>query len=128
MPAENRTPKDGRWKVILKLRSIFRERELKLFYLEMRQLKKKECSVLVTNDSAPFHIATAVKTPAVSIFCATTPKFGFAVRAKTNKIMNVELPCKPCSLHGGKRCRMRHYRCAEKIGAGEVIEAIRNII
>ncbi|OGF46385.1 MAG: hypothetical protein A2452_00890 [Candidatus Firestonebacteria bacterium RIFOXYC2_FULL_39_67] len=91
-------------------------------------LKIKECSVLVTNDSAPFHIATAVKTPAVSIFCATTPKFGFAVRAKTNKIMNVELPCKPCSLHGGKRCRMRHYRCAEKIGAGEVIEAIRNII
>ena len=90
--------------------------------------KIKECSVLVTNDSAPFHIATAVKTPAVVIFCATTPKFGFADRAKTNRIMNVELPCKPCSLHGGKRCWLGHYRCAGKIGAGDVIEAMSEIV
>ena len=90
--------------------------------------KIKECSVLVTNDSAPFHIATAVKTPAVVIFCATTPKFGFADRAKTNRILNVELPCKPCSLHGGKRCRMGDFECAESISSQDVIIAINSLV
>ena len=91
-------------------------------------VKIKECSVLVTNDSAPFHIATAVKTPAVAIFCATTPKFGFAVRAKTNRILNVELPCKPCSLHGGKKCRKSTFECAKRITAKDVIESISNLL
>ena len=91
-------------------------------------LKIKECSVLVTNDSAPFHIATAVKTPVVVIFCATTPKFGFAVRAKTNRIVNIELPCKPCSLHGGKNCPKGHFRCAGKIDPRDVIKQVNELI
>ncbi len=88
----------------------------------------RDCAVLVTNDSAPFHIATAVKTPALVIFCATTPKFGFALSAKNNRIVNVELPCKPCSLHGGKSCWLGHFRCAGSIKAREVIRAIEEII
>lgn len=90
--------------------------------------KIKECSVLVTNDSAPFHIATAVKTPAVVIFCATTPKFGFAVRAKSNRILNMELPCKPCSLHGGKRCWKGHFGCAEAITVTDVIGKVNEVV
>jgi lipopolysaccharide heptosyltransferase II len=90
--------------------------------------KIKECSVLVTNDSAPFHIATAVKTPAVAVFCATTPKFGFAVRAKNNRIINIELPCKPCSLHGGRKCWKKTFECAERVRSSEVIEAIGQIL
>ena len=88
----------------------------------------RDCAILVTNDSAPFHIATAVKTPALVIFCATMPKFGFAVRAKTNRIVNVELPCKPCSLHGGKSCWLGHFRCAERIKAREVIEKVGEVM
>ncbi|MFH1074604.1 MAG: glycosyltransferase family 9 protein, partial [Candidatus Firestonebacteria bacterium] len=91
-------------------------------------LRIKECSVLIANDSAPFHIATAVKTPAVAIFCATTPKFGFAVRAKTNRIVNIELPCKPCSLHGGKKCWLGTFECAERVTVSNVIEKISEVI
>ncbi|MBI3189025.1 MAG: lipopolysaccharide heptosyltransferase II, partial [Ignavibacteriales bacterium] len=36
------------------------------------------CSVLVTNDSAPMHLAVAMRTPVVAIFGATVPEFGFA--------------------------------------------------
>jgi len=87
----------------------------------------KECAVLVSNDSAPFHMATALKVPAVAIFCSTSPKFGFAVRTKTNRIVNIELPCKPCSLHGGKKCRFGTFECAKRLTAGEVIEAVNSL-
>jgi len=91
-------------------------------------LKIKECSVLLSNDSAPFHIAAAVKTPAVAVFCATTPKFGFALRTKNTGIVNVELPCKPCSLHGGKECPMGTFACAEEISVSDVVEAVNKLL
>ena len=35
------------------------------------------CAVLVTNDSAPLHLASAMGTPTVAIFGPTVPEFGF---------------------------------------------------
>ena len=38
----------------------------------------RRCAVLVSNDSAPMHLAVAMKTPVVAVFGATVPAFGFA--------------------------------------------------
>ena len=40
----------------------------------------RRAAALVTNDSAPLHLATAVGTPIVALFGPTVPEFGFGPR------------------------------------------------
>ena len=42
----------------------------------------QRAAVLVTNDSAPLHLATAVGTPVVALFGPTVPEFGFGPRGQ----------------------------------------------
>ena len=62
------------------------------------------CKVLVTNDSGPMHIAVARAVPVVAIFCATTPALGFYPYSSKAIVLEKDLPCRPCSSHGGRRC------------------------
>lgn len=81
--------------------------------------------VLVTNDSAPLHLATAVGTRVVSIFGPTVPAFGFGPRGKRDRIVeHGNLPCRPCSSHGPQVCPLGHHRCMKEIAMGRVLEAV----
>ena len=65
------------------------------------------------NDSAPLHLCSAMKAPVKVIFCSTVPSFGFGPlgnKAKSVEI-NVPLTCRPCGLHGHKRCPEQHFKC-----------------
>lgn len=84
-----------------------------------------ECSVVVANDSAPMHIASAADTRVIALFCATTAAFGFAPVYAGNKVLDYELPCKPCGLHGRNRCRLNNFECAEKITVQQVLELLK---
>ncbi len=68
-------------------------------------------AVLVTNDSAPLHLATAVGTPIVALFGPTIPAFGFGPRRPGDRTLGLEtLPCRPCSKHGPETCPLGHHR------------------
>ena len=68
--------------------------------------------VLVTNDSAPLHLASAMNTPTVAIFGPTVPEFGFGPLAHRRAVAGHDaLPCRPCDRHGPKRCPLGHWRC-----------------
>jgi heptosyltransferase II len=85
--------------------------------------------VLVSNDSAPLHLASAVNTPAVAIFGATTPHFGFGPLADGSAVLESDgLACRPCGRHGAKRCAKKHFACMKSITAGRVKEAVMKII
>ncbi|HET9651814.1 MAG TPA: glycosyltransferase family 9 protein, partial [Usitatibacter sp.] len=57
----------------------------------------ERAAVLVTNDSAPLHLATAVGTPVVALFGPTVPSFGFGPRGPRDKIVeHPSLACRPC--------------------------------
>ena len=72
--------------------------------------------VLVTNDSAPLHIASAMNTPTVAIFGPTVPEFGFGPLADRRAVAGHEtLPCRPCDRHGPKRCPLGHWRCMRDV-------------
>ena len=61
----------------------------------------QRASVLVTNDSAPLHLATAVGTPIVALFGPTVPEFGFGPRRAGDVTLgHPGLSCRPCSSHG----------------------------
>lgn len=80
-------------------------------------------AVLVTNDSAPLHVATAVGTPVVAVFGPTIPEFGFGPISPRDVALGIEgLDCRPCSRHGPRRCPLGHHRCMRDL-APEVVAA-----
>jgi len=84
-------------------------------------------SVLMTPDSAPLHIAEAVGTPVVALFGPTVREFGFAPRDPRSVVLEEDLPCRPCALHGGDRCPLRHHKCLGDIDSTRVLEAIARV-
>ncbi len=69
------------------------------------------------NDSAPMHIASAMNAPTTAIFCSTIPDFGFGPIASNARIIETKekLSCRPCGLHGLKRCPEKHFKCSYNI-------------
>ena len=69
--------------------------------------------VLIANDSAPLHIAIAMNVPVLGVFGPTTKELGFFPLAPDDKalVAEINLPCRPCGLHGHKRCPLGHFRC-----------------
>jgi heptosyltransferase-2 len=84
----------------------------------------ERCSVLVTNDSAPMHLSTAVGTPVVALFGPTVPAFGFRPMGDRDVVLERELPCRPCSVHGGERCPRGHHACLAELPPANVLAAL----
>jgi heptosyltransferase-2 len=86
-------------------------------------------AVLVTNDSAPLHLATAVGTPIVAVFGPTVPEFGFGPRGQGDVTLgHPELPCRPCSRHGPERCPLGHHRCMRDLPVETVAAAVSVVL
>ena len=89
----------------------------------------RRCRVLVSNDSAPMHLAVAMRTPVVAIFGATVPEFGFAPYGNNSAILGTKgLPCRPCSVHGGQRCPIKTFDCMVNISTEDVLNKVRDLI
>ncbi|WP_455672367.1 glycosyltransferase family 9 protein [Phocaeicola sp.] len=85
--------------------------------------------VMLTMDSANMHVASLVNIPVVSIWGATHPYAGFAGwNQSPEHIIQADLPCRPCSLHGEKPCLRKDYACLQEITPEMVVERIENII
>lgn len=86
-----------------------------------------ECSLLVTGDSGPMHLANAVNTKLLALFGPTTKEWGFFPEGENVHILQKEMSCRPCSLHGKQKCTQKES-CLEKISAEEIIEQIKTIL
>jgi len=85
----------------------------------------RKAAVLVTNDSAPLHLAQAVATPTIAMFGPTLPSFGFGPRGPRDRALGVDgLPCRPCSAHGPARCPLGHHLCMQSLRVEDVLHAI----
>ena len=71
---------------------------------------------IVTNDSAPLHLASAMGTPTLAIFGPTVPEFGFGPLAERSAVAGHEhLGCRPCHRHGPQKCPLGHWRCMREL-------------
>ena len=71
---------------------------------------------IVTNDSAPQHLASAMGTPTLTIFGPTVPEFGFGPIAERHAVAGHEsLSCRPCDRHGPRSCPLGHWRCMREL-------------
>lgn len=85
------------------------------------------CSLLLTGDSGPMHLANAVDTPLLALFGPTTREWGFFPVGENVHILQKDMPCRPCSLHGKQKCTQK-ISCLEKIGTEEILEEVRTIL
>lgn len=98
-----------------------------LSVLESTALIQK-LDLMVTNDSAPLHIANAVKTDVLAIFGPTVRRFGCYPYRERDKMLEIDLYCRPCAKHGGNRCPEKHFRCMREITPEMVYDSLITMI
>jgi heptosyltransferase-2 len=85
-------------------------------------------ALLVTNDSGPMHIAAANGVPTLALFGPTTRELGFFPYGKGHRVIEKDLECRPCGLHGQKVCPEGHFLCMRLITVDEVFTAAQEMI
>lgn len=83
----------------------------------------RRAALVITNDSASLHIASAVGTPTVAIFGPTRDD-RYGPTAPQRRTIRRRLFCAPC---GVSLCRFSH-ECMRFIGANEVYEAAQDLL
>ncbi|WP_419785870.1 lipopolysaccharide heptosyltransferase II [Pseudodesulfovibrio sp.] len=83
------------------------------------------CDACLTNDSGPMHLAWIQDTPLVAVFGPTVRSLGFFPRGAASTVMEIPLDCRPCGLHGPRKCPLDHHRCMRDLGPEGVWEALR---
>lgn len=109
------------------IQSAFKSRQIeimagKLSFLESAALIK--CAKMnFVNDSAPMHMASATNASVTVIFCSTVPAFGFGPLSTHSKIAQISFPlsCRPCGLHGYKKCPKDHFKCSD-IAINQIVD------
>jgi len=84
---------------------------------------------IVTNDSAPQHLASAMGTPTLTIFGPTVPEFGFGPIAERHAVAgHASLSCRPCDRHGPQRCPLGHWRCMRELTPDYVSSLLTEVL
>jgi ADP-heptose:LPS heptosyltransferase len=71
--------------------------------------------LMLTMDSANMHLASIAGTRVLSIWGATHSNAGFLGYGQNecDCIQRNDLPCRPCSIYGNKKCKFGDYRCLD---------------
>ena len=89
----------------------------------------RRASALVTNDSSPSHLASAMGTRTITVFGPTVPEFGFGPLAPRSSPAGLDgLPCRPCHHHGPEHCPLGHWRCMRDLDAGRIEALLTSIM
>ena len=89
----------------------------------------RNSKLIITNDSAPTHFASLFNIPTITIYGATSFKFGFMPLAERSTfIENEDLFCQPCSIHGEKKCPRKTMQCMKNITPDMVYMKCKNIL
>lgn len=84
---------------------------------ELSELKAlmPRLSLFITNDSGPMHLATACGVRTLAFFGPTTRELGFFPYGPGHRVLEADLACRPCGLHGGRECPHGHFLCMRLI-------------
>ncbi len=81
--------------------------------------------LVLSMDSGNMHLASLTGIPVVSIWGATHPLGGFLGWGQAlDNVIQKDLPCRPCSIYGNKKCRFGDWRCLRSIAPEEIAVAV----
>ena len=85
-----------------------------------------QLDVMLSMDSANMHLASLVGTPVVSVWGGTHPYAGFlGWNQRLENCVQLELPCRPCSVYGNKPCHRGDYMCLQGITPEHILEKLK---
>lgn len=86
-------------------------------------------NVMLSMDSANMHLASLTATPVVSVWGATHPFAGFmGYHQKEENAVQLDMPCRPCSIFGNKACIRGDYACMNNIEPEVIVEKIEKVL
>jgi heptosyltransferase-2 len=89
----------------------------------------RHAKLLISNDSAPTHMGMAADIKVLTIYCSTVSDFGFyPYNSKSQFISFDELDCKPCGIHGHKKCPIKTFACGEKLEPRTIIKTLEGML
>lgn len=89
----------------------------------------QKLDVMVSMDSANMHLASLVGLPVVSVWGATHPYAGFAgYGQRPENAVQLDLPCRPCSIFGNKKCLRGDLACLHNISPELIINKVEAIL
>ena len=89
----------------------------------------RQCDAMVSMDSANMHLASLTRTPVVSVWGATHPYCGFmGWKQDPANAVQLDLPCRPCSVFGNKPCRHGDYHCLADIDPATIVARVKAIL
>ncbi|MBI5624859.1 MAG: hypothetical protein HY924_13875 [Elusimicrobia bacterium] len=94
---------------------------------ELKSLMSR-LSLFVTNDSGPMHVASASGVPTLAIFGPTTRELGFFPYGPGHRVLEADLACRPCALHGGRSCPHGHFLCMGLITTDLAYQAAKEML
>lgn len=81
--------------------------------------------LVLAMDSGNMHLASLAGVPVVSVWGATHPLGGFLAWGQSMEdVVQLDLPCRPCSTYGSKPCHFGDYRCLTNISPEHLVEAV----
>ncbi|CAN5268899.1 glycosyltransferase family 9 protein [soil metagenome] len=89
----------------------------------------KDSEMNYVNDSAPMHLASSQNAPVSAVYCSTVPSFGFGPLSDRSFVIETieELSCKPCGLHGHRKCPQGHFKCSSTIEKEQLLGTLANL-
>ena len=115
-------------KIVRKYHNAISMAEVKHGFLDEYALLSK-CDLMVTMDSANMHLASLMGLQALTIWGATAPACGFLGYGQdASTDIQLDLPCRPCSIYGERECRYGDYRCLSGISPDTIVKRIVEMV
>jgi ADP-heptose:LPS heptosyltransferase len=99
------------------------------YSLDQELILISQLDVLLCMDSANMHFASLVGTSVIPIWGATHPYSGFYGYGQAHELaIQTDLPCRPCSVFGKKRCYRGDWACLTQIAPATVVAKINGYL
>lgn len=86
----------------------------------------EKSALLISGDTGPMHMATAVRTPVIALFGAADPERTGPIGARNRVIQAKDLTCVPCR---SRKCSNTHnMECMERITVDDVFKAVKEVL
>ena len=87
----------------------------------------RSARAVVAGDTGLLHLAAACGAPVVGLFGPTTSSDGFWIWQGHGEVLERELACRPCALHGSEHCAIGDHLCMDAIAAADVLAALERV-
>ena len=97
--------------------------------LQQEMILMSHLDVMVSMDSANMHLASICGTRVVSVWGATHPFAGFmGWHQNMDDAVQLDMPCRPCSIYGNRPCRRGDYACLMDIAPLTIVDRVETAL